>query len=358
MKIKIKGTGSAVPKLRVTNDDLSKLMDTSDEWIRSRTGIGARHLAVEETTTGLAVAAAKEALKDAGITAEELDLIVAATVTADKFLPNLSCEVQSALGAENAVAFDLNAACSGFLFALNTVQMYLENGIYKKALVIGAETLSKIMDWNDRSTCVLFGDGAGAAVVAAEKEVENQDAVDSEVNCKMVQADDADSRTNCKAKQPGTANKSGILSMVQGSNGARGEVLRCDNRPVNNPFVANDSRLSYVSMNGQEVYKFAVKTVPKVIEEAVKKAGLEVEDIDLFVLHQANLRIIESVAKRLHQPMEKFPTNLEECGNISAASVPILLDNINKHGMICEGKKIVLAGFGAGLTWGATVLVW
>ena len=344
MKIKIRGTGSAVPKLRVTNDDLSKLMDTSDEWIRSRTGIGARHLAVEETTTGLAVAAAKEALKDAGMTAEELDLIIAATVTADKFLPNLSCEVQSALGAENAVAFDLNAACSGFLFALNTVQMYLENGIYKKALVIGAETLSKIMDWNDRGTCVLFGDGAGAAVVVAEEEVENQDA--------------ADSRTNCKAMQPGASDKSGILSMVQGSDGARGEVLRCDNRLVNNPFAVNDTKLSYVSMNGQEVYKFAVKTVPKVIEEAVKKAGLEVEDIDLFVLHQANLRIIESVAKRLHQPMEKFPTNLEECGNISAASVPILLDNINKHGMICEDKKIVLAGFGAGLTWGATVLVW
>ena len=377
MKIKIKGTGSAVPKLRVTNDDLSKLMDTSDEWIRSRTGIGARHLAVEETTTGLAVAAAKEALKDAEMTAEELDLIIAATVTADKFLPNLSCEVQSALGAKNAVAFDLNAACSGFLFALNTVQMYLENGVYKKALVIGAETLSKIMDWNDRSTCVLFGDGAGAAVVAAELEDENSagnqdDVVDSEVDCKMVQADDADSemnckmaqaddadyRTNCKAMQPEASDKSGILSMVQGSDGARGEVLRCDNRPVNNPFAVNDTKLSYVSMNGQEVYKFAVKTVPKVIEEAVKKAGLEVEDIDLFVLHQANLRIIESVAKRLHQPMEKFPTNLEECGNISAASVPILLDNINKHGMICEGKKIVLAGFGAGLTWGATVLVW
>lgn len=377
MKIKIKGTGSAVPKLRVTNDDLSKLMDTSDEWIRSRTGIGARHLAVEETTTGLAVAAAKEALKDAEMTAEELDLIIAATVTADKFLPNLSCEVQSALGAKNAVAFDLNAACSGFLFALNTVQMYLENGVYKKALVIGAETLSKIMDWNDRSTCVLFGDGAGAAVVAAELEDENSagnqdDVVDSEVDCKMVQADDSDSemnckmaqaddadyRTNCKAMQPGASDKSGILSMVQGSDGARGEVLRCDNRPVNNPFAVNDTKLSYVSMNGQEVYKFAVKTVPKVIEEAVKKAGLEVEDIDLFVLHQANLRIIESVAKRLHQPMEKFPTNLEECGNISAASVPILLDNINKHGMICEDKKIVLAGFGAGLTWGATVLVW
>lgn len=349
MRIKIKGTGSAVPKLRVTNDDLSKLMDTSDEWIKSRTGIGARHLAVEETTTGLAVAAANDALRDAGVTAEEIDLIIAATVTADKFLPNLSCEVQSALGAKNAVAFDLNAACSGFLFALNTVQMYLENGVYKKALVIGAETLSKIMDWNDRSTCVLFGDGAGAAVVAAEDEnVDGQpDVTGGRSDAGMMQPD-AESKSN----------KSGILSMVQGSDGARGEVLRCDNRPVNNPFAVNDATLSYVSMNGQEVYKFAVKTVPKVIEKAVDKAGLKVEDIDLFVLHQANLRIIESVAKRLHQPMEKFPTNLEECGNISAASVPILLDNINKHGMICEGKKIVLAGFGAGLTWGATVLTW
>lgn len=349
MRIKIKGTGSAVPKLRVTNDDLSKLMDTSDEWIKSRTGIGARHLAVEETTTGLAVAAANDALRDAGVTAEELDLIIAATVTADKFLPNLSCEVQSDLGAKNAVAFDLNAACSGFLFALNTVQMYLENGVYKKALVIGAETLSKIMDWNDRSTCVLFGDGAGAAVVAAEDEN-----VDGQPNVTGGRSDFGRTQPDAESK----SNKSGILSMVQGSDGARGEVLRCDNRPVNNPFAVNDATLSYVSMNGQEVYKFAVKTVPKVIEKAVDKAGLKVEDIDLFVLHQANLRIIESVAKRLHQPMEKFPTNLEECGNISAASVPILLDNINKHGMICEGKKIVLAGFGAGLTWGATVLTW
>ena len=349
MRIKIKGTGSAVPKLRVTNDDLSKLMDTSDEWIKSRTGIGARHLAVEETTTGLAVATANDALRDAGVTAEELDLIIAATVTADKFLPNLSCEVQSALGAKNAVAFDLNAACSGFLFALNTVQMYLENGVYKKALVIGAETLSKIMDWNDRSTCVLFGDGAGAAVVAAEDEN-----VDGQPDVTGGRSDFGRTQPDAESK----SNKSGILSMVQGSDGARGEVLRCDNRPVNNPFAVNDATLSYVSMNGQEVYKFAVKTVPKVIEKAVDKAGLKVEDIDLFVLHQANLRIIESVAKRLHQPMEKFPTNLEECGNISAASVPILLDNINKHGMICEGKKIVLAGFGAGLTWGATVLTW
>lgn len=327
MKIKITGTGSALPKRRVTNEDLSRIMDTSDEWIASRTGIRARHLAVEETTTGLAAEASQKALDQAGVQAEELDVIIAATVTADKFLPNLSCEVQSTLGAKNAVAFDLNAACSGFLFALDVARRYLEDGKHKKALVIGAETLSKIMDWQDRSTCVLFGDGAGAAVLSA-------------------------------CEEPGE--KSGILCTVQGSDGSRGEVLRCDNRPVRNPYTADlqENALSYVSMNGQEVYKFAVKTVPEVIKEAVAQAGLTVDEIDHFLLHQANYRIIESVAKRLHQTMDKFPTNLEECGNISAASVPILLDNQNNHGMIKKGEKIVLAGFGAGLTWGAAVLVW
>lgn len=337
MNIKITGTGSAVPQLRVSNDDLSKLMDTSDEWIKSRTGIEARHLAVEETTTSLAVAAAQRALQCAGIKAEELDMIVAATVTADKFLPNLACEVQSALEATGAVAFDLNAACSGFLFALNTARMYLLNGGIKKVLVIGAETLSKIMDWNDRSTCVLFGDGAGAVILEAE-DIEK---IDGKIGFMQSPKEDA-----------------GIKSVVQGSDGARGMVLCCDNRPVNNPFVKNDTALSYVSMDGQEVYKFAVKTVPKSISQAVLEAGFSMDEIDLFILHQANYRIIESVAKRLHQPMEKFPTNLQECGNISAASVPILLDNVNNHGMIKKGNKIVLAGFGAGLTWGAAVLVW
>lgn len=329
MNIRIKGTGSAVPQKRVTNDDLSKIMDTSDEWIRSRTGIVSRHIAVEETTTSLSVAAAEKALKSAGISAEEIDIIVAATVTPDKFFPNLSCEVQSALGAKNAVAFDLSAACSGFIFALDTVTMYLKNGMYKNALIIGAETLSKIMDWNDRSTCVLFGDGAGAAVVCAEE---------------------SDIQSENAAR--------GVLAMEMGSDGAKGMVLNCSNRPVNNPYVKNDTALDYTSMNGQEVYKFAVRTVPEAIERVVEKAGLKVDDIDLFLLHQANYRIIEGVSKRLKQPMEKFPTNLQEYGNISAASVAILLDNVNNHGMIRNGSKIVLAGFGAGLTWGATVLEW
>lgn len=324
MNIKVIGTGSALPKKIVSNDDLSKIMDTSDEWIRSRTGIETRHLAVEETTTSMSAEAAERALQNAGINAEDVDIIIAATISADKVIPGLACEVQSAIGAKRAVAFDINAACSGFLFSLNTAEMYLRSGVYKTALVIGAETLSKMMDWNDRSTCVLFGDGAGAAVVRAEE---------------------------------GDGSE-GILAMMQGSDGSRGEVLTCDNRQVNNPYQTNDSALDYVHMNGQEVYKFAVKTVPEAITEAVEKAGISLDDVNYFILHQANYRIIEAVAKRLKQPMEKFPTNLQECGNISAASVPILLDKVHNHGMIRNGEKIVLAGFGAGLTWGATVLTW
>lgn len=324
MNIKIIGTGSCLPEKIVTNDDLSKIMDTSDEWIKSRTGIETRHLAVEETTTTMSVEASKKAIEKAGIKAEDLDIIIAATISADKVIPGLACEVQSAIGATNAVAFDINAACSGFLFSLNTAAMYLQSGVYKNALVIGAETLSKIVDWEDRSTCVLFGDGAGAAVVTAEESDE----------------------------------KSGILSMVQGADGARGEVLSCENRQNNNPYCKGSTVFDYVYMNGQEVYKFAVKTVPEAISKAVEKAGIALEDVDLFILHQANYRIIEAVAKRLKQPIEKFPTNMQECGNISAASVPILLDKVFNHGMIKQGDKIVLAGFGAGLTWGATVLTW
>lgn len=321
MRTRICGTGSVLPEKVVTNDDLSKIMDTSDEWISSRTGIRARHLAVEESLTELAAGAAKQALDEADIKPEELDMILAATLSADKLLPSLACELQRELGAAQAVAFDIDAACSGFMFALHTADAYIKCGQYKKILVVGGEILSKIMDWNDRSTCVLFGDGAGAAVVQADEE-------------------------------------NGVLGIAQGSDGARGDALLCENRKNNNPYVTNSRELSYVSMNGQEVYKFAVRTVPKAIEEAVRNAGLTVEDIDLFILHQANIRIIESVAKRLKVPMEKFPTNLEECGNISAGSVPILLDHVNKKGMIKKGDRIVLAGFGAGLTWGAAVLTW
>ena len=321
LRTRICGTGSALPGREVTNDDLSRIMDTSDDWIRSRTGIGKRHLATEETLAGLAAAAARQALAEAEMKPEELDMILAATLSADKILPSLACELQRELGAVHAAAFDINAACSGFLFALQTADAYIQCGVCKNVLVVGGEILSKLMDWNDRSTCVLFGDGAGAAVVRADKEF-------------------------------------GILGSVQGSDGTKGDALLCENRRNNNPYVKNDTALPYVSMDGQAIYKFAVRTVPKAVMEAVLKAGLAIEDIDLFLLHQANIRILEAVSRRLKAPMEKFPTNLESCGNISAGSVPVLLDYVNQKGMIQKGDKIVLAGFGAGLTWGASVLTW
>ena len=320
MPARIIGTGSALPALLVSNRELEKMVDTTDEWIRSRTGIESRHIAVEETTTSMAIEAAKKALQDAKASPEELDLIIVGTISPDHYFPSTACEIQSALGAVNATAFDISAACAGFLFGLGIVDAYMKAGTVRTALVVGAETLSKMMDWNDRSTCVLFGDGAGAAVVRSDE--------------------------------------SGIMSMVQGSDGARGNALTCEGRRVNNPYKKNDTSLDYTKMNGQEVYKFAVKTVPKSIEEALLKANVKADDVKYFLLHQANLRIIEAVAKRLGQSIEKFPTNLQECGNISAGSVPVLLDHVNREGMLQKGDTIVLAGFGAGLTWGATVLIW
>lgn len=321
MKTRICGTGSLLPAKIVTNDDLSKIMDTSDEWIRSRTGIEARHLATEETLTDLCKSACEQALEESQIPASEIDLIIAATLTPDRLLPALACELQRELGADKAVAFDLNAACSGFLFALSAADAYIKSGMYKNALIVGGEILSKIMDWTDRSTCVLFGDGAGAAVLKADE-------------------------------------TAGIMGISQGSDGAKGEALVCNNRKNNNLYVQNSMDLEYVAMNGQEVYKFVVRTVPPAILEAIERSDLTIGDIDLFIVHQANMRIIEAVAKRLEVPMEKFPTNLQQCGNISAGSVPILLDEVCKKGMIKKGDKIVLAGFGAGLTWGAVVLTW
>ena len=320
MPARIIGTGSALPALLVSNRELEKIVDTTDEWIRSRTGIESRHIAVEETTTSMAIEAAKKALQDAKASPEELDLIIVGTMSPDHYVPSTACEIQNALGAVNATAFDISAACAGFLFGLGIVDAYMKAGTVRTALVVGAETLSKMMDWNDRSTCVLFGDGAGAAVVRSDE--------------------------------------SGIMSMVQGSDGARGNALTCEDRRVNNPYKKNDTSLDYTKMNGQEVYKFAVKTVPKSIEEALLKANVKTAEVKYFLLHQANLRIIEAVAKRLGQSIEKFPTNLQECGNISAGSVPVLLDFVNREGMLQKGDTIVLAGFGAGLTWGATVLTW
>ena len=315
MTARIIGTGSAVPEQIVTNEDLSKIVETSDEWISSRSGIKERRVAKEENTTSLAILAGKRALENAGVTAEEIEVIIVATCTPDYFFPNTACQVQEAIGAKHAVAFDLSAACSGFLFALSTAQAYIKGGIYQKALIVGAETMSKMIDWSDRSTCVLFGDGAGAAVVSAEE--------------------------------------TGVLELVQKSNGAGKGVLSCKARETRNLLNHESETKEYLYMEGQPVFKFAVKTVPKCVEEVLKKA-----EVRYYILHQANSRIIQSVAKRLKEPEEKFPMNLSLYGNTSAASIPILLDEMNRNGMLNRGDKLVLSGFGAGLTWGAVLLEW
>lgn len=320
MTARIIGTGSAVPEQIVTNEDLSKIVETSDEWISSRSGIKERRVAKEETTTSLAILAGKRALENAGIASEEIEVIIVATCTPDCFFPNTACQVQEAIGAKHAVAFDLSAACSGFLFALSTAQAYIKGGIYQKALIIGAETMSKMIDWSDRSTCVLFGDGAGAAVVSAEE--------------------------------------TGVLELVQKSDGTGKGVLSCKARETRNLLNHESETKEYLYMEGQPVFKFAVKTVPECVEEVLKKAEVKKEEIRYYILHQANSRIIQSVAKRLKEPEEKFPMNLSLYGNTSAASIPILLDEMNRNGMLNRGDKLVLSGFGAGLTWGAVLLEW
>lgn len=320
MTARIIGTGSAVPEQIVTNEDLSKIVETSDEWISSRSGIKERRIAKEETTTSLAILAGKRALENAGIASEEIEVIIVATCTPDYFFPNTACQVQEAIGAKHAVAFDLSAACSGFLFALSTAQAYIKCGIYQKALIIGAETMSKMIDWSDRSTCVLFGDGAGAAVVSAEE--------------------------------------TGVLELVQKSDGTGKGVLSCKARETRNLLNHESETKEYLYMEGQPVFKFAVKTVPECVEEVLKKAEVKKEEIRYYILHQANSRIIQSVAKRLKEPEEKFPMNLSLYGNTSAASIPILLDEMNRNGMLNRGDKLVLSGFGAGLTWGAVLLEW
>lgn len=331
MTIRISGTGSALPEHRVTNRELEEFVETSDAWIRERTGIGERRISAGDTVVSLAAEACRNALAMAGKTAEEVDLILVATCSPEYLLPCCACQVQSIIGAVHGAAFDLNAACAGFLFALDTAYAYLQAGLYQNALIVGSEVLSKLLDWQDRSTCVLFGDGAGAAFM---------ETVPEEITCE-------------------NGRKAGIEAILQGADGARGGILSCQERPVSHVFLSKPQALdSYVHMNGQEVYKFAVKQVPACIQAALEKAGLSVDDVDLFLLHQANERIIRAAAKRLKANLSKFPMNLERVGNMSSATIPVLLDELNRDGKIKKGDRLILSGFGAGLTYGASVLVW
>ena len=319
MFVKIKGTGSCLPEKVLDNAAISQLVDTNDEWIQSRTGIKSRHIVGKETAVSMAAVAAEKALEDAGITAEEIDLLIVSSVSSEQLLPCTACSVQKELGAVNAAAFDLNAACSGFIVAYQMAAGQIKAGLSKKALLIGVECLSNIVNWEDRGTCILFGDGAGAAVVSADED------------------GNIDGRGNIH------------------SDGSRGEVLTCKNPTGERK---DGSLEGYVAMDGREIYKFAVRQVPAVIDEILEKAEKSVEEIDLFVLHQANRRIVEAIAKRLKQPIEKFPMDMMQNGNMSSASIPVLLDELKQEGKLQPGMKIIVAGFGAGLTWGGMYLEW
>ncbi|BCS81391.1 beta-ketoacyl-ACP synthase III [Anaerocellum diazotrophicum] len=323
--VRILSTGRFVPERILTNHDLEKIVETSDEWITQRTGIKERRVVDGKlSTTDLAVQAARNAMQKAGILPDEVDLVVVATVTPEMFFPSTACLVQKELKLKNAFAFDISAACSGFIYGMAIATQFIQNGFCKTALVIGAEALSKITNWSDRSTCVLFGDGAGAAILTASSE-------------------------------------EGILGFELGSDGENGLLLYC------HAFGLSD--LSYsqykdtpnfrkIYMDGNEVYKFAVKIMPYAVEKVLEKVGLSSSDIDVFIPHQANIRIIESAAKRLKIPMEKVFVNLHKYGNTSAASIPIALDEAIEEGKIKKGDKIVLVGFGGGLTWAACAVKW
>ena len=304
MSVRIIGTGSYLPKKVADNNFLSTIVDTDDEWIRQRTGIKERHLSNgKEGTTYMAAHAAEAALENAGIGADELDMIIVATVSADTYVPSTSCSVQGAIGAIRAT--------------------YIEMGMAKTVLVAGAETLSREVDWSDRGSCILFGDGSGAAIV---------------------QKDDS--------------NVGGLIASVTGSDGTQGDVLTCKGRGIQNPFHNSKRKKDYIRMDGQAVFRFAVTMVPRCVKQILKKTETDVDDIKFFVLHQANVRILELIAKRLKVDIDKFPMNLDRYGNTSSASIPILLDELNRNHLLERGDKIILSGFGGGLTWGAMLIEW
>lgn len=313
------GTGSCLPEREMTNFDLEKIVDTNDEWIRTRTGIKARRFADEKTATSdLATGAAKKALEAAGITAEQLDMIIVATITPDMSFPSTACIVQDNLGAVNASALDVSAACSGFVYATTIAKQFVESGSVKNVLVIGAETLSKIMDFEDRNTCVLFGDGAGAAII-------------------------------------GPVKTGGILAFDLGANGSGGKFLTQPAGGSRMPASQHtiDNRLHYIKMDGSEVFKFAVRIMTKSSMDVIEKANWTLEELNYLVPHQANIRIITSAGKKLKLPLDKVHVNLDKFGNTSSASVPIALDEAIRTGKINSGDKVVLVAFGGGLTWGS-----
>ena len=318
---KMIGFGLYTPKNLVENERLQEFLETSDEWIRTRTGIERRYISLDENTSDLAVEASKKALSQARLSAEEIDLIIVATVTPDNFTPSTACIVQDKLGAKNAWAFDINAACTGFIYALKLGRSLIRSGEANNALIIGAETLSKALNWEDRGSCVLFGDGAGATVLTSTEE-------DCGIKCVNVKSD-----------------------------GSKGDSLVIQGLPLNSPLQdGREVSETYINMNGIEIFKFATKVMEESIVEILEKENIKIEDIDAIIPHQANLRIIDYVVKRLGIPREKFITNLQNYGNTSGASIPIALCESINEGNLKKGDNIIMVGFGGGLTWGAALI--
>lgn len=319
----IAGCGSFVPEKLLTNDDLAKMVDTSDEWITARTGIKVRHITNDtETTAFLATEAAKKALADAKLDPVDLELIIVATITPEMVFPSTASFVQRALGAKKAWVFDLCAACSGFIYSLSIVQQFLESGRYNNALIIGAETLTKITDWTDRTSCILFGDGAGAVVLERHN------------------------------------NGRGILYSTMASDGERWEALNCQAYGSRYPAdkKLDDPKKIYMQIKGREVYQQAIRRIVQTVTDCLKVCNFTLDDIGMLISHQMNGRIIESAAKRLNLPAEKVFINIAEYGNTSAASVPIAFEDCIRQGKVKQGDIVILVAFGAGLTWGANVI--
>ena len=321
--VMVKSTGAYVPEKILTNKDLEKIVDTSDEWIRTRTGIATRRIAAEsEATSDLAYRAAEVALANGGVTPEEIELIIVATITPDMFFPSTACIVQDRLKAKHAVAMDVNAACSGYIYSLVVGSTFLQTGTYKNALIIGAETLTSITDWTDRNTCVLFGDGAGAAL--------------------LVPSD----------------GKGKLLAFDMGSDGSYGDMLYIPGGGSRNPATEKTvaDRLHYIKMNGNPLFKIAVNKMRETFKKSLKKAGLKPEDISVLITHQANMRIIDSLRSFLKVPKEKVFANIEKYGNTSAASIAIAFHEACEKGVIKRGDIVGLAAFGGGLTWGSAII--
>lgn len=325
MGMAITGSGSCLPEVSLTNEMLSRIVETSDEWIVSRTGIRTRRLASENVSlSDLATVAGKRAIEMAGIEPTDIDLIILATSTADDLFGSASL-IQGKLGAVNAVAFDLTAACSGFVFGLVTAAQFVRNGVYRNVLLIGADILSRWVNWEDRGSCILFGDGAGAVII---------------------QANEIDRLLGFEIRSDGSQNS--YLNLA----------YQAQPYEITEDITISQGQYQSITMNGQEVYRFAVKKVPEVIEKAMFRANIGAEKIDWLLLHQANQRIMDAVAQRLKIPPEKVISNLANYGNTSAASIPIALDEAVRNGKVKKGDTIVTAGFGAGLTWGSAIFHW